>query len=100
MINSVIGVFHFLILGFILFTIGLFGIIISKNMIKILFSIIIMLNAVCINFSAISRYCDGTKLEGSAVSIFIIVLSLIYIIIFAAIIINYNKQNGTNDIER
>ena len=93
MLNSNIGVFHFLILGFILFIAGLWGIIISKNPAKMFFSIIIILNAVCINFVGISQFCDGIKLEGSVFYIFIAAISLIYSVIFVFLIINLNNLN-------
>ena len=96
MINSATGVFHFITLGFILFITGIFGVIISENLSKILFSVIIMLNAVCINFVAISRFCDGTKLEGETFCVFILIISLIYTIIFASLIISFinGKDNS------
>lgn len=91
MINSTIGIFHFLILGIILFSIGLFGVIVSNNLIKTLLSFVIMFNAVCINFVAISQYCDGIKTEGSTFAVFISVINLIMVIIFISLIIN-NKD--------
>lgn len=91
MINSTIGISHFLILSLILFSIGIFGIIISNNLIKIMLSCIIIINAVCINFIAISQYSDGLKLEGSTFEIFISVINLIVLIIFISLILN-NKD--------
>ena len=99
MINSEIGIFHFMTLSFILFITGLFGIIISKNIVKILFSVIIILNSICINFVAISRFCDGTKIEGETFSLYIAIISLVYFIIFVSLVIHYNQSNKKDGIE-
>ena len=99
MIDSDIGVFHFLTLGIILFIIGFLGIISSKNLVKILLSLGIIYTSVCINFVAISQYCDGLKLEGTTFCIFIILTFFIHLIIFVSIVLN-RKFNITDKIKR
>lgn len=103
MINNIfsdIGLFHFLIFSGILFLLGFLGVIISKNLIRILISLSIIINAVCINFMAISKYTDRTNLEGDIFSIFIIILCFINVSIMIAIIINIYKHKNTMDIEK
>ena len=97
---SNIEVYHYLVLGLILFFIGLLGIIISKKLIKILLSIEIMINAVCINFVAISNYYDGFMLEGNTMTVFIIIFSLIQTLIFTAIAINMYKHKNVNTTDK
>ncbi len=99
MINSSLGVFHFIILGFILFITGLFGIIISKSLTKIIFSTIIIFNSICINFIAISQFNDGTKLEGTTVGIFITIIFLIYTVTLTSIAINFYRNQNKNSKE-
>ena len=49
---------HYLILGAILFFIGLIGVVISRNLIRVLISIEIMMSAVNLNFIAFSTFFD------------------------------------------
>ena len=90
--SSSIGIFHFLVLGIILFVIGFFGVVISEKPIKILLSIGVIFGSVCINFVAVSKYCDGLKTEGNTFVIFIILVFLIHIIIFSSLIYNMYKK--------
>lgn len=48
--------YHYLILGLIIFTIGLIIVILGKNLIKILIGLEFMLNSICINFAAANAF--------------------------------------------
>ncbi len=61
---------HYLFLSLALFTIGVIGVVTRRNVIVILMSIELMLNAVNINLVAFSRLVGST--EGHAFAIFII----------------------------
>ena len=63
MLNN-IGIYHYLILGFILFLTGLCGVVLSRNVIKILISIEFMLTAVNINFTTFGLYCKNLAFDG------------------------------------
>lgn len=52
---------HYLILGAMLFVLGLMGVLLRKNMIVILMSIELMLNAVNLTLVAFSRYTDQSE---------------------------------------
>ena len=65
-----IGLYHYLILALILFLIGLFGAIVSKNIIKVLISVEFMLTSVNINFIAFASFFDNVKLNGLVFSLF------------------------------
>lgn len=54
-----VGLNHYLILSAILFIIGTFGVLVRRNVLVILMSIELMLNAVNISFVALSRYVGG-----------------------------------------
>ena len=95
-----IGIYHYLLLGFILFLIGLFGVVISKELIRILLAVEIMMSGVCINFVSISTLCDGLKFDGAIFVVFITIISFIQTAIFVAIIINIFKHKKINDIEK
>ena len=58
MLNSIfnINLSHYLILAFLLFLIGAFGVIVARNVIKVLISVEFMLTAVNINFIAFATF--------------------------------------------
>lgn len=82
-----ISLTHYLIVALILFSIGLFGVIISKNIIRILISIELMLNAVNINFVAFASYNDGLLVNGMIFALFITAISAAQVAIGIAILI-------------
>lgn len=95
-----INLYHYLILAIIIFFIGFLGVILSKNLIKTLISIEIILNAVSINFVAIANYTDGVNLSGMIFSIFIMIISAIHLALGLAILIllfKYRKSININD---
>lgn len=65
-----IGLYHYLCLGLFLFLSGLAGSIVSKNVIKVLISIEIMLTGVNINFVAFAAFCDNIKYDGFIMALF------------------------------
>lgn len=87
MINLIfdIGLYHYLFLALILFVIGFFGAIISKNMLKVLISVEFMLTAVNINFIAFASFFDNIKLQGFIFSLFYIAIGAVEIAIALAI---------------
>jgi len=80
-----IGLYHYLFLALILFLIGFFGAIISKNILKVLISIEFMLTAVNINFIAFASFFDNIKLHGFVFSLFYIAVGAVEIAIALAI---------------
>jgi len=80
-----IGLYHYLILALILFLIGFFGAIISKNVLKVLISIEFMLTAVNINFIAFASFFDNIKLHGFVFSLFYIAVGAVEVAIAIAI---------------
>lgn len=87
MINMIfdIGLYHYLLLALILFLMGFFGAIISKNVLKVLISIEFMLTAVNINFIAFASFFDNIKLHGLVLSLFYIAMGAVEIAIALAI---------------
>ena len=95
-----IGIYHYLLLGAVIFLIGLFGVVISKELIRILLALEIMISGVCINFVSVGSLCDGLKFDGVVFAVFITIISFIQTAIFIAIIINIFKHKKINDIEK
>lgn len=88
-LNSIlnVGLAHYLILGALLFFIGLFGVIVSKNLIKVLICIELMLNAVSINFVAFAAFNDGAFVHGMIMALFVTAVSAAQVAIGVAILI-------------
>ncbi len=93
-----IELIHFLTLSIILFCIGLSGVFINrKNIIILLMSIELMLLAVNINFVAFSAYLQD--LVGQIFAIFVLTVAGAEAAIGLAILVLYNKNNGTIEVE-
>ena len=83
----VIGLTHYLIVGAILFCLGLFGIISRKNAILVLMGLELVLNWANINFVAFAKY-GGMNIQGHIAAIFVIILAAAEAPVALAIILN------------
>lgn len=66
---------HALFLGAFLFCIGIYGLVTSRNMVRALICLELILNAVNINFVAFSDYFDTQQIKGEIFSIFVIAIA-------------------------
>ena len=86
---------HFVGLSFVLFTIGVVGVLVRRNLLTVLMSIELMLNAVNINHVAFSRQLGD--LTGQVFSIFVIAVAAGEAAIGLAIIISlYRLKSSVN----
>ena len=86
---------HFVGLSFVLFTIGVVGVLVRRNLLTVLMSIELMLNAVNINLVAFSR--QRGDLTGQVFSIFVIAVAAGEAAIGLAIIISlYRLKSSVN----
>ena len=81
-----------------MFFIGIFGFITRKNMIAILISLELVLNAVEINFAVFNRYLYPHQLEGMFFTLFGIAITAAETAVALAIIINAYRTIGNIDI--
>lgn len=87
---------HFLIIGAILFCLGLYAVLSRNNAVQILIGIELMLNASVLNVLAASRY-DRIQLNGQVFALFIIVLAAASVAVGLAIILTvYRRYNSIN----
>ncbi len=93
-----IGLTHYLVLGAILFGLGLFAMISRRNAILVLMGIELILNAANINLVAFSRY-NGLGVDGQVVSIFVIILAVAEAAIALGIVLNLYNNFATVDID-
>ncbi|MBR2525632.1 NADH-quinone oxidoreductase subunit NuoK [bacterium] len=101
MLNNIfnIGLFHYLILAMVLFFIGAFGVIISKNIIKILICLEFMLTAVNINFIAFAAFVDSVKVNGFIFSIFYTAIGAVEIAVALVIFYLMYREKKSINIE-
>jgi NADH-quinone oxidoreductase subunit K len=84
---------HFLVLSAVLFTIGTAGVFLRRNLITILLSIEIMLNAVNLTFVAVGRFL-GT-VDGQIIVFFVITVAAAEAAVGLAIVIALFRHRET-----
>ena len=84
---------HFLVLSGVLFAIGVAGVFLRRNLITILLSIEIMLNAVNLTFVAVGRYL-GT-VEGQIITFFVMTVAAAEAAVGLAIVIALFRHKET-----
>ena len=94
-----ISIYEILTLTTILFFIGIYGFITRKNLISILMSIELILNASVVNFVIINKYLYPDVLQGVFVSIFIIAVAAAETALAVAIIINLYRQIASIEVK-
>ena len=83
-----IPMIYYIILSLVMFFAGVYGFMTRENMLMMLISIELMLNAVDINFAVFNRFLFPGQMEGMIFSIFAIAIAAAETAIAIAIIIN------------
>jgi NADH:ubiquinone oxidoreductase subunit K len=95
------GLRHFLVLGTILFALGLYGVLSRRNAIAILLSIELMLNGVTLLMVAFARFINSDQeLAGQMFAIFIITQAAAEAAVGLAIIIAVYRQRRTVQVDQ
>lgn len=89
---------HFVVLGGILFALGLFTVITRRNAIGILMGVELVLNSANINYVAFARYANAGY-DGQVFAIFVIMLAAAEAAIGLAILVVYHRNRGTIEVE-
>ncbi len=82
----------YLILSAFLFFVGIFGFVTRRNLVAMLISVELILNAVDINFVAFNRFLFPHQLEGFFFTLFAIAISAAETAVALAIIINIYRN--------
>lgn len=98
-LSSEIPLNYMILLGTLVFFIGLVGVIIRRNLITMLMGIELMLNAVNINFTAFNHYLYPHRLEGHFFALFVIAIAAAEAAIAIALIINIYRKFGTVSVD-
>ena len=99
MILESIPVQAFLIVSSTLFCIGIWGLLNSRNAVRVLMSIELMLNAVNINLMAFSSYVDNNLIQGQVFTIFVITVAAAEAAVGLAILLSLYRNRVTVDME-
>jgi NAD(P)H-quinone oxidoreductase subunit 4L len=91
---------RYLVLAALLFSIGVYGMCQSRNAVRVLMSIELMLNAVNINLIAFSRYVDPVHIRGQLFSIFVLTIAAAEAAVGLAIVLSLYRNTSTVDMER
>ncbi len=94
-----ISIYEILTLTTLLFFIGVYGFITRKNLISILISVELIMNASVVNFVIINKYLYPDALQGVLFSIFIIAVAAAETALAIAIIISLYRQIGSVEVD-
>ena len=89
----------YIIPSLIMFSCGVYGFITRKNMIAMLISLVLMLNAVDINFVVFNRFLYPEAMEGMMFTLFAIAIAAAETALAIAIIINIYRAAHNIDVE-
>jgi NADH-quinone oxidoreductase subunit K len=88
-----IGLNHYLVLSAVLFAVGTAGVFVRRNLITVLLSIEIMLNAVNLTFVAVGRY-RGT-VDGQIITFFVMTVAAAEAAVGLALVISLFRHRET-----
>jgi len=92
-----VGLTHYLVLGAILFSLGLYSVLTRRNAIAILMGVELILNGANINYVAFSHFSTG-GLDGQIYAIFVIMLAAAEAAIGLAIVLAIFQIFHTIDV--
>ena len=94
-----ISIFEIQTITSVLFFIGVYGFITRKNLISVLISIELVMNASVVNFVVINKYLYPDMLEGVLFAIFIIAVTAAETALAVSIIINLYRQISSVEVK-
>ena len=89
----------YFVLSALLFFIGVFGLVTRRNLIAMLISVELVLNAVDINFAAINRLLYPNGMEGMFMTLFVIGVAAAESAVAIAIIINVYRLFRSDSVD-
>ncbi len=95
-----IGLLHFLAASGLMFLVGVLGIIISRNLLRIIMSMLLVSMSIVINFAAFGAFCDKSFLNANLICFFFILISAVQIAVALAIFFRIYQSNEYLDIEK
>ena len=90
---------QFLILGAALFALGVYGLLVRKNVVLILLSVELMLNAVNINLVAFESYLVSSEAVGQVFALFVITVAAAEVGIGLAIVLMIFRNRRSANVD-
>jgi len=94
-----IGVNDFLVVSTIMFFVGVYGFLVRKNLITMLMSVELILNAANINFVVFNKYLFPDMMQGYMFSLFVIGIAAAEAAVAIAIILNVYRNLKDINVE-
>ncbi len=91
---------YFLVLAAALFCIGIYGLITSRNAVRVLMSVELMLNAVNLNLMGFSNFLDPDAIKGQIFTVFVITIAAAEAAVGLAIVLAIYRNRDTVDMEQ
>ena len=86
---------HFIILSAIIFAIGIYGVLVRRNVISILMSIELILNAANINLVAFNKYLDNSSVVGQVFALFVVTIAAVGSVVGLVLVIAIYRNRKT-----
>ncbi len=86
---------HFMILSAILFCIGIYGVLVRRNVIGVLMSIELILNAANINLVAFNKYLDNSSVVGQVFALFVVAIAAVGSVVGLVLVIAIYRNGKT-----
>jgi NAD(P)H-quinone oxidoreductase subunit 4L len=91
---------YVLLLAAALFCVGIYGLVTSRNAVRVLMSIELLLNAVNLNLLGFSNFLDPVGIKGQVFGIFVITVAAAEAAVGLAIILAIYRNRDTIDMEQ
>lgn len=91
---------YILILAAALFCIGIYGLVTSRNAVRVLMSIELLLNSVNLNFMGFSNFLDPSEIKGQVFTVFVLTVAAAEAAVGLAIILAIYRNRNTIDMEQ
>ena len=92
--------FHYLLIGLVLFVIGFIGSVFCRNIIKMLISIEFILTGVNINFVAFANFCGSPDADGFIFTLFYTAIGAVELAVALYIFYLMYKRKMSDNIEQ
>ena len=93
-----VGLEHYLTVSAILFSIGLFGVLVRKNILMMLLSIELILNAANLSFVSFSSFQGD--LSGQVVVFFTMIVAAAEVTVGLAVVVMLYRKTQTTDVDK
>ena len=94
-----VGLEHYLVVSAILFSLGLLGVIVRRNLLVIYLGLELMLNAANLALVAFSRFSVDANLDGQVFVFFIITVAAAEVAVGLALIVALYRKRQTAHVE-